>query len=266
MVQGLKEFGEIAKKLSVNPLGIIALFIVLVYGIAALVLGISADTLKPFERLPIIWFLVVFPPIVLFTFAWLVAKHHGKLYAPKDFSDPTQFLQTLNRDVQVNKLIKEVKSIENNESNNSENVKILSHLPRKEIMTRVLISEDLVLRELSSEYGSNISRQMGIGDDIGIDGMFSKNGKGYGVEVKFIRQIPNVINALKSLEDITSRINYYGWKNFNIILAAVIDDTSIKDIDKVKSNINNYIESNKLNISVKYFIFSELLSKYEIEI
>lgn len=38
MSTGIKEFGDVAKKLSVNPLGIIALFIVLVYGIAALVL------------------------------------------------------------------------------------------------------------------------------------------------------------------------------------------------------------------------------------
>lgn len=265
MLTGLKEFGEIAKKLSVNPLGIIALFIVLVYGIAALLLGVSAGTLQPFERLPIIWFLVIFPPIVLFTFAWLVSKHHGKLYAPRDFSDSTQFLQTLNRDGQVKKLNEEVKSLEDNTISSTEKPNPHS-LPRKDLMTRVLISEDLVLRELSSEFGLNINRQMGIGDNIGLDGMFAKDGKGYGIEVKFIRQIPHVYNAIKSLELIISNVNKYNWKNFNIILAAVIDDTTITNTNNIKDKIDKFTKESNMDITVKYFIFSDLLSKYGIEL
>lgn len=42
----LRDFGKSAQKLSRNPLGIIALFIVLVYGIAGLVLGLSAGQLQ----------------------------------------------------------------------------------------------------------------------------------------------------------------------------------------------------------------------------
>jgi hypothetical protein len=140
----------------------------------------------------------------------------------------------------------------------------LEYLPRKDLMTRVLISEDLVLRELSSEYGLNISRQMGIGGDIGLDGMFVKDGKGYGIEVKFIRQIPHVFNAIKSLDKIISNVNKYNWKSFNIILAAVIDDTTIPNIESVKDKIDKYTKEKNMDITVKYFIFSDLLSKYGI--
>jgi len=56
----LKTFGDTAKGLAKNPLGIIALFIVLVYGFAALVTAFSAS-LSESERLPLIWFLVLFP-------------------------------------------------------------------------------------------------------------------------------------------------------------------------------------------------------------
>ena len=80
-----------AKDLSRNPLGIIALFIVLVYGIAALTLA-ATSSVQPDERSPLIWFLVTFPPLVLGTFAWLVSRHHEKLYGPGDYKTDAGFL------------------------------------------------------------------------------------------------------------------------------------------------------------------------------
>lgn len=88
----IKDFGDTAKGLAKNPLGIIALFIVLIYGFASLVVGLS-DKLVAGERLPLIWFLVVFPCLVLFIFAWLVSRHHTKLYAPSDYKQDEAFIQ-----------------------------------------------------------------------------------------------------------------------------------------------------------------------------
>ncbi len=68
----LGEFGSSAKSLSRNPLGIIALFIVLVYGLASLVI-ITGGSLSASERLPIIYFLIVFPFVVLGVFTYLVS-------------------------------------------------------------------------------------------------------------------------------------------------------------------------------------------------
>lgn len=84
-----------AKGLSRNSLGIIALFIVLVYGFAALTLGINSS-LQPAERAPLVWFLVMFPVFVLIAFGWLVSKHHEKLYAPGDYKSDEGFLEGLN--------------------------------------------------------------------------------------------------------------------------------------------------------------------------
>lgn len=91
----LKEFGQTAQRLSRNPLGIIALFIVLVYGFAALVLGTSSDDLDASLAAPLVWFLVLFPVLVLGTFAWLVSRHHTKLYSPSDFKRDEHFLLAL---------------------------------------------------------------------------------------------------------------------------------------------------------------------------
>ena len=82
-----------ATSLSRNPLGIIALFIVLIYAFAALVVG--AGNLEPNERYPIVLFLVFFPTIVLAVFGWLVSCHHKKLYAPADFESDEAFLEGL---------------------------------------------------------------------------------------------------------------------------------------------------------------------------
>lgn len=87
----INSFGAIARDLARNPLGIVALFIVLVYGFAALVTG--ASPLSPSERLPLIWFLVSFPVLVLAVFGWLVSQHSDKLFAPSDFKNDEDFLR-----------------------------------------------------------------------------------------------------------------------------------------------------------------------------
>ncbi len=85
-------FGETAKSLARNPLGIIALFIVLVYGFASLVTAF-AGSFTAAERLPLIYFLIAFPALVLGVFAWLVSKHSGKLFAPSDFKNEENYVK-----------------------------------------------------------------------------------------------------------------------------------------------------------------------------
>jgi lysophospholipid acyltransferase (LPLAT)-like uncharacterized protein len=106
----INKFGKTAIGLSGNPLGIIALFIVLIYAFAALVVGVN-NTLESNEKMPLIWFMVIFPLIVIIIFSWLVSKHYEKLYAPKDFSDNKYFLSGLiNRDNKF-ETVEEIKSI-----------------------------------------------------------------------------------------------------------------------------------------------------------
>ena len=45
------------------------------------------------DRVPLIYFLVSFPGLVLIAFCWLVAKQSDKLYAPKDFSNEENFMK-----------------------------------------------------------------------------------------------------------------------------------------------------------------------------
>ncbi|KGD62384.1 response regulator [Alcanivorax sp. VBW004] len=88
---GVKDFAESAQGFTKSPLGIIALFIVLVYGFASIVVGFG-NSLGDNSR-PLIWFLFIFPFVVFFGFLWLVAKHHSKLYGPSDFANEENFLK-----------------------------------------------------------------------------------------------------------------------------------------------------------------------------
>ena len=92
----LADFASSAKGLARNPLGIVALFIVLIYGFASLVVGLSGR-LGEIERVLLVSFLVVFPILVLAVFAWLVSRHHTKLYAPTDYRDDVSFLNVAAR-------------------------------------------------------------------------------------------------------------------------------------------------------------------------
>jgi CheY-like chemotaxis protein len=86
------DFADAARGLARNPLGIIALFIVLVYGFASLVTAFAGSFTHE-ERLPLIYFLVLFPVVVLGVFAWLVSTHSGKLFAPADFKNEENYVR-----------------------------------------------------------------------------------------------------------------------------------------------------------------------------
>lgn len=75
-----------------NPLGILSLLISLLYGIACLVFSLGAKNFTPAERIPLVYFIIIFPFIILFVLFQLVKNHHNKLYAPSDFKNEENFL------------------------------------------------------------------------------------------------------------------------------------------------------------------------------
>lgn len=84
---------ESAKTLARNPLGIIALFIVLVYAVASIVISLAKAEFYQNPLHPAVLFLAIFPLVVLGVFAYLVARHHRNLYAPQDYKDQGDFFR-----------------------------------------------------------------------------------------------------------------------------------------------------------------------------
>ena len=84
----------------------------MVYGFACLVIGVGGASLESQERFPIVWFVVIFPVLVLGAFYRLVTAHHKKLYAPSDFKDEKLFFQPLSEEKRQERLEEEVKRVE----------------------------------------------------------------------------------------------------------------------------------------------------------
>lgn len=175
------EFLKSAKDFARNPLGIIALFISLIYGFASLLLNASAEKLTENERWPIVIFVVVFPILVLLAFYRLVTNHHGKLYAPADFKDDRSFLVTLSPEEQESKLESEVnetlgelpndplderlvpptKNQKRNTKNNDElTTRKQEHLKFREDLKEV---EDVIINEIGDELNTEMRRNVGVG-------------------------------------------------------------------------------------------------------
>jgi hypothetical protein len=83
--------GEYAVKLAKTPLGIIALFVLLVEAVAAIVLGTSTG-LSERNQTIIAIFITVFPVLVVGMFWHLVVNHNVKLYSPSEFPNHSDFL------------------------------------------------------------------------------------------------------------------------------------------------------------------------------
>lgn len=81
-------FYRTTRALGRSPLGIIALFIALVYSVA----GIVAAT-EPIMPEALVWFIALFPVLVLGIFTVLLVWHHWKLYAPGDFADQHDWMR-----------------------------------------------------------------------------------------------------------------------------------------------------------------------------
>lgn len=86
-----KNFADSAKDFTKSPLGIIALFIVLVYGFATIATTFGRNIENHID--PLIYFLVLFPVVVFIGFLWLVSKHSDKIYGPSDFRNEDNFFR-----------------------------------------------------------------------------------------------------------------------------------------------------------------------------
>jgi hypothetical protein len=77
-------FYSAATALSRTPLGFLALCLVLVYAIAALVFAIRQNLEKDLAE-PLVWFIVVYPVLVLVVFTVLVSFFRGNLLSSEEY-------------------------------------------------------------------------------------------------------------------------------------------------------------------------------------
>lgn len=271
----MNDFGKTAEKLSGNPLGIIALFIVLLYGIAALVLSSSAGFLAGDERKPIIWLLVIFPFVVLFVFAWLVSQHHTKLYAPKDFLNDETFLKALSPQEIEDKRQKELESyndeivntpaqLETHEAKPSSSKSSISIQELKE-------ADELATKYVKSKYNIDLLSYQELrrgNDSEQLDGIAMSNQNIQAFEFQLINgdKVNRIINsrmgsiALKAL-----RLASYS-ENTKAKLVYVLLVKGLNDISKniIQKSFDSFAPSSPIPLELDLVNYDDLKNKYSL--
>lgn len=267
-LKGSKEFVR-------NPLGIIALFISLIYGFATLLLDSAAKELSSVERWPIIGFIVLFPLMVLITFYRLVTKHHGKLYGPGDFRDDSSFLRTLSQEEQETKLDKEVKEslgedvvedsetaqesksslVENDSDDNARKSRIEEHQKFRSELYQI---EKKVIEQVATDYGVKVETNIAIGGTEAVfDAMLIKKGTRTFIEVKALRHptiSPVMLDRILYHSVIADK---YFRSNFKLIL-VVVYYFSTNEMNRVERYWRRKLEKCPVDIELRIIPKSEL--------
>lgn len=279
-MQSIKDYTPFLR----NPLGIIGLFIVFIYGIASYTFNTIIEHVGVVLKSSLVWFIIFFPCVILWVFYWLVTRHHHKLYAPKDFENPDHFMGTISRATpdEVNqKLQEEVSSqfsaqkeslhCEKEETSVEELYKTLSYsqihklfqLSRREHMENVRKAEYFALRAISEQYRQKFEENIKIGDIV-VDG-FNDEGK-----VKTIVEIKYVTSAFfanrdmllrmqKQFEDLARRLS-----NTEFLL-VIVKGREI-DENKLIERVDYVMDRNALKVKVVFFDFNDLKAKYGCEL
>lgn len=223
----MNDFGTTAKGLAKNPIGVVALFLVLIYGFATLLLGTAGQTLTEAQRWPIIWFLILFPVLILIAFVYLVVCHHEKLYAPSEFRDELHFFRKLPPEEQSARFEEEVRGIEEAAaSSDSLATQQYRPLTREEVRLNVSLAEDLALRALEQELGCSISREVAVpaGDGwLNLDGAVAIGDELVAIEVKHFQGRGLAIFQIEHLLDLLSKLKFKTFRKTSLVLAIVSD-------------------------------------------
>lgn len=76
-----------------NPINMIAVFGLLVEAIA--VASLSSSAINQDQLTFIVWFIIIFPLLLLTCFMFLVINHPGKLYSPMDYKNSQDFMDVI---------------------------------------------------------------------------------------------------------------------------------------------------------------------------
>lgn len=263
------------KDLVRNPLGIVALFISLIYAFANLLLGMTISSLTESERYPIIIFIVLFPVVVLGVFYVLVSKHHGKLYAPGDYKDDKSFLRTLSPQERQERLELEVAEAlpQPNLGSNSpaptelhveSEQREMSATPHKAPLDLSRIYDDIreteasALSYLERHYGPTEARDVAIQDTgVSFDALLKSGDPHIFAEIKFLRT-PNLgIGTIDRLLYSAMVADNFFRGRFKLVLLVVYRFEK-KELSRIEATWRKRIEKCPADIDLKFMHISEI--------
>lgn len=280
----LNGFMNNIQKLTKNPIGIIALFITLIYGVAGLVLSTSNDQLSSAQNWILVVFIVVFPFIVLAVFIYLVINHHQKLYSPADYRDENNFFRKLDKTEQKQLLKEKVESITQAENfiatqkqiqersdsffknevsdkeNKDDNVLLRTSKIEKvndNLYNKLYAIEEHLLRILENEQNVNIIRQMVLDTK---DSMITFDGIAFiqdviiAIDVSYIPSGKIHHNTILKIKDkIRTILNAKYYEIMFKFIFAFVSDNSFVNSMQVQNTILNEFKKEDIDIDIRFY-------------
>lgn len=270
-------FRDMEDKISTvkNPLTVIAIF--------AGTTEISGTAILPFlepnNQNIYLWFLMIFPLILILLFFLTLNFNHKVLYAPSDFSNEDNFVDLI-KNATVQEIFSKAKEearegessrekvpISNIEKSNNE--LILSNNGSSNSMKKIEIGEMIelwILSELEKELKIPIKRNVKIESGflhVIFDGVARKGPNLIGVEVKYLKSKKSLSTSiwermyrrLKTLNDFLSETQL---NTFSVIFAVVTDE----DCNEMRSLLENKFKEFRFPVHIRVYNFEEVKANF----
>lgn len=269
-----------------NPLTIIAIF--------AAIAEISGTAVLPFiapaNQATYVWFLIVFPILLIVLFFLTLNFNHKVLYAPSDYQNEDNFLRSLPRATFAEKVLKIEAEIAEEatepeavlqpektpalvgEVSPSVQGATLSNqsLVRRSPQASYMLAEELIFRKLSKEFSAEIQREVKLGSLGGryiFDGIVRDKGVTTVIEVKFLR---HALMSSMQLRDTLGRIQQTAklWppeQTANLrVLLALASNEGFASQERVAAQIDRYRNEFSFPIEVRFYNLAELEREFNI--
>ncbi|MFO7596495.1 MAG: hypothetical protein R6W92_09155 [Desulfocurvibacter africanus] len=256
-----------------NPLTVIAIFAGLAEVSGTVVLPfLEKDTQNIY-----VWFLMVFPCLlVLFFFITLYLKHYV-LYAPSDFRDDKLFADLFVRGsgaVRVQKLEEEIEAETVSESIpqqvTPETISAKDILKR-DVRATAMLAEELVLAKLSKDLGVEFVRHVtprGQPNNM-LDAVAMIPGKSFAVEVKYIRQgflsTEYMTRTFDNVQAFISTLPAELRHNFQFVVAVALGNEALGREERYRAMINRVAAKYPFSTRIEIYNFTELEKEFNIK-
>lgn len=263
-----------------NPLSVIAIFAGLAEVAGTAVLPFVADA----NQLIYIWFLMLFPTLLVVLFFLTLNFNPKVLYAPSDFRDESNYMEIFRPSSTSERLAKLDEEVEESteeetadavtsgdDSPIQEEQIISSHQAildrmRKDPRSRYMLAENLIIDKLSSEFQIPARREVALSRQYGrhlFDAVFEDKRGPIIVEIKFLsgstyarrmrETIERMRQALSSLPD-SIRVN-------TRLLLAFAHELPPDKVDRVKEQLEDMSERLGVSAEIRMYAFDTLVEE-----
>jgi hypothetical protein len=254
-----------------NPLTTIAIFA----GIAEISGTVVLPHIAERNQEIFVWFLILFPVLLVVAFFTTLNLNHRVLYAPSDYKNEDNFLrafQTASPTERANKITEDIKEIEN-DSSLSQNYYLMPGPIDKDpagvksnLRASYLLAEELVITKLPKEFGGEVQRDARFevdGRATIFDAMIILKSQWLLVEIKLVNnmfaiesRLRSIMNKLPKIRDMIDHLEEIPRLE---VIVAIVSDFDI-DKNRLPFNLDSLIADSPIPLTVRFYSMGELYS------